>query len=186
MYNKNSYYTIFIGKDNQWWFNLKAGNHEIILQSEGYTSKQGVLNGIKSVQSNCIEDSNYVRKTAVDNSPYFVLKAANGEIIGRSEMFSSEQMRDRSIDSVKNYGLTSKIKEPNDSKFRISINKSEYLVDKLKLNGSEILNLANLSSNQYSLFLIKGNNQKEINADEYVKMKDGLCFQAIISDIKFG
>ncbi len=180
----NGYYKMFIGKDKQWWFNLKAGNHEIILQSEGYKTKEGVLNGINSVRENCVDDSNFVRSVAKDGSPFFTLKAKNGEPIGRSEMFSSTQMRDKSIESVKKNGVTTIIK--GDGEFQITINKDSYDVTEKELYGSDLLKLANLHSNQYSLFLIKRNNQKEIKLDEKVKMKDGLCFQAIISDIKFG
>ena len=57
-----SYFTYFKGADNEFYFNLKASNHEIILQSEGYKTQQGAINGISSVQVNCNEDSKYERK----------------------------------------------------------------------------------------------------------------------------
>lgn len=37
---------------DQFVFNLKAGNGEIIATSERYTSKHGALNGIESVKNN--------------------------------------------------------------------------------------------------------------------------------------
>ena len=37
---------------------------------------------------------------AKDGSPYFVLKAANGEIIGKSEMYSSVAAMEKGIASV--------------------------------------------------------------------------------------
>lgn len=85
----------------QFYFNLKAGNGEIILTSETYTSKQGATNGIESVRANAPLDERYERKTASDGSPYFILKAANGETLGRSEMYSSTAARDNGIASVK-------------------------------------------------------------------------------------
>lgn len=36
----------------QWYFRLKAGNGEIIAQSEGYKTKQGAMKGVASVQLN--------------------------------------------------------------------------------------------------------------------------------------
>ncbi|MCP4614401.1 MAG: YegP family protein [Planctomycetes bacterium] len=45
-------YTIFQGRDSQYYFNLKAGNGEIILQSEGYVSKIGAQGGVASVKRN--------------------------------------------------------------------------------------------------------------------------------------
>lgn len=38
--------------DGQWYFVLKAANHEVIATSEGYTTKAAMLNGIASVQAN--------------------------------------------------------------------------------------------------------------------------------------
>lgn len=94
---------------------LKAPNHEVILKSENYASKHGALNGIESTQKNCPLDKNYDRLEANDGSTYFNLKAGNGEIIGTSEMYSSEQMRDHGIEAVKNYGITSYIKDETGS-----------------------------------------------------------------------
>lgn len=86
--------------NNQYYFNLKAGNGEIILSSEGYTSKQSCENGIASVKSNAPYDSRYEKK---DGSVYYTfnLKASNGEIIGKSETYTTKQGRDNGIASVK-------------------------------------------------------------------------------------
>jgi uncharacterized protein YegP (UPF0339 family) len=85
-------------------FVLKAGNNETILSSEHYTSKQGALNGIESVKANSPNEARYERKNAADGSPMFKLKAANGETIGTSQMYSSESARDDGIASVKANG----------------------------------------------------------------------------------
>ena len=52
-------YVIFTDVASKFRFNLSASNGEIIAASEGYESKQGVMNGIGAVQSSCdaeIED----------------------------------------------------------------------------------------------------------------------------------
>jgi uncharacterized protein len=82
-------------------FNLKAGNGEIILTSETYQTKQGAERGIESVKANAPHDERYERKEASNNQPYFVLKAANGEQIGRSETYSSKSAMENGIESVK-------------------------------------------------------------------------------------
>jgi uncharacterized protein YegP (UPF0339 family) len=87
--------------NGQYHFNLKAANGEPLLSSEMYQSKSGAENGIKSVKENAPFDSRYERKTSASNQPYFVLKAANGEVIGTSEMYSSTAARDKGIESVK-------------------------------------------------------------------------------------
>jgi uncharacterized protein YegP (UPF0339 family) len=86
---------------NQYRFNLKAANGEIILTSEAYTTKQNCHNGIQSVKSNAPDDKNYKRLTAKDNSPYFNLIAQNSQVIGTSEMYSSAAARENGIQSVK-------------------------------------------------------------------------------------
>eukprot|EP00752_Nemacystus_decipiens_P013704 g12157.t1 len=90
-------------------FNLKAGNGEVILASQMYEAKDGALNVIESVKTNSPDDANYDRLTAKDGSPYFNLKAANGQIIGSSEMYSSEAARDNGIESVKKNGPVAEV-----------------------------------------------------------------------------
>ncbi len=86
---------------NQFYFSLKAGNGEPILASEMYQSKTGAENGIQSVKTNAPFDSRYERKKAGDGQHFFVLKAANGEPIGRSETYSSTSAMETGIASVK-------------------------------------------------------------------------------------
>ena len=81
-------------------FNLRGSNNEIILTSELYETKSGALNGIASVRKNAPDKERYVRKTSTNASPYFVLTAANGEIIGTSEMYSTATARDSGISAV--------------------------------------------------------------------------------------
>lgn len=87
-------------------FNLKAGNGQTILSSEGYAAKQGCLNGIESVKKNAPDDTCYDRKTSSGGKPYFNLMAGNGQIIGSSEMYESIASRDNGIESVKNNAPT--------------------------------------------------------------------------------
>ena len=44
--------------------NLKAGNHEVILTSELYTTKAACTGGIESVRNNAQVDANFTRKVA--------------------------------------------------------------------------------------------------------------------------
>jgi uncharacterized protein YegP (UPF0339 family) len=85
----------------QFMFNLKAPNGQVILTSENYTTKASAQNGIASVRANAPSDARYERKKSVRNEPYFDLKAANGEKLGRSEMYSSDAAMENGIASVK-------------------------------------------------------------------------------------
>ncbi|MBA3696263.1 MAG: YegP family protein [Methylotenera sp.] len=88
-------------KNGQFHFNLLAKNGQVILQSEMYESKASAKNGISSIQENAADDSRYVRMTSKSGKPYFVLKAANHQVIGQSEQYESEAGRDSGIESVK-------------------------------------------------------------------------------------
>ncbi|PZU86520.1 MAG: hypothetical protein DI529_08425 [Chryseobacterium sp.] len=88
-------------KDGEYQFNLKAGNGEIILTSEGYAAKSGCKNGIESVRVNSQIDSRFERRTSMNDKDYFVLKAGNGEIIGKSQLYSAKQGMENGISSVK-------------------------------------------------------------------------------------
>ena len=92
--------------NGKFFFSLKAGNGQVILNSEMYEAKASAENGIASVQKNAADDARYERLTGKDGSPYFTLKAGNGQVIGQSQMYSSEKARDGGIDSVKNTGPT--------------------------------------------------------------------------------
>lgn len=88
--------------NDQFYFNLVAGNGETILTSEMYKAKASAENGIESVKKNAPLEDRYEKKTSSNDKPFFVLKAANHEVIGKSELYSSESARDNGIQSVMN------------------------------------------------------------------------------------
>lgn len=97
--------------DGQFRFVLKAGNAETILTSELYTTKSAAENGIASVRTNSPSDERYEKKTAANGTFYFNLKAGNHQVIGTSQMYASEQSRDKGIASVKTNGPTQTVKD---------------------------------------------------------------------------
>jgi uncharacterized protein YegP (UPF0339 family) len=87
--------------DGRFVFNLKAGNDQVILTSQAYESKESAEGGIASVKQNATIDGRYEEKTGTDGLPYFVLHAANQQVIGRSQMYSSREAMHKGIASVK-------------------------------------------------------------------------------------
>jgi len=81
-------------------FNLKAGNGQIILSSEMYETKSEAENGIESVKKNSADAARFEKRESSKGDPYFVLKAGNGQEIGRSEMYSSDSACQNGIESV--------------------------------------------------------------------------------------
>ncbi|MGK6349908.1 YegP family protein [Parapedobacter sp. DT-150] len=82
-------------------FNLKAGNGEVILASEGYAAKSSCEKGIESVRKNAADENRYERKESKNGKHFFNLKARNGQVVGSSEMYESTSGRDKGIESVK-------------------------------------------------------------------------------------
>lgn len=82
-------------------FNLKAANGLIILTSPVYTDKESALNGIKSARKNAGKKTNFERRMGTNGEPCFVLKAANEQIIGRSEMYASTTNMEKGIASIR-------------------------------------------------------------------------------------
>lgn len=98
-------------KDGQFYFNLKARNGEIILTSEMYTAKANAQKGVASVMTNALLDERFERKTSRRDEPYFVLKAANGEPIGVSEMYSSRSAMENGVESVKRHATEARVED---------------------------------------------------------------------------
>lgn len=96
-------------KNNQFYFHLKASNGEIILASEGYTTKDNCRNGIASVKLHSPFNTNYKRLTASNRQHYFSLYSTNYQVIGMSELYVSTQGRDNGIESVKRNAPTATI-----------------------------------------------------------------------------
>jgi uncharacterized protein YegP (UPF0339 family) len=97
----NPKFEVFNGKRGDFYFRLRAKNGETILTSEGYTSKAGAKNGIKSVKKNARGDKNYTRETAKNGQSFFTLRGGNYKVIGKSETYRSESSRENGIKSVK-------------------------------------------------------------------------------------
>lgn len=81
-------------------FNLLAGNHQVILTSQEYESKQSALGGIESVRNHGSDEENFELKTSSAGQPFFVLIASNGQTIGTSQMYSAPSAASSGIASV--------------------------------------------------------------------------------------
>lgn len=89
-------------RDGEFRFVLKGGNGEIVLTSELYKHKESAEKGIASVKKNAPDDKRYERKTSHSGKPFFVLKAANHEVVGTSQMYKSAASMEEGIAAVKN------------------------------------------------------------------------------------
>lgn len=104
-------YVLKTAKNGQFYFNLKAGNGEVILTSEMYKQKESAMKGIESCRVNAATDAQFSRQTSTKDEPYFTLKAANGEKLGRSEMYSSTSAMEKGIASVAKNAPDAQVKD---------------------------------------------------------------------------
>ena len=85
--------------DGQWHFNLKSGNGSILLTSEAYTGRTGAINGALSTLENGVDTAQYVVKASANKGFVVTLKAANGQVISYSEVYSTKSNANRAITS---------------------------------------------------------------------------------------
>lgn len=90
-------------KNGEFQFNLKAGNGQVILTSEGYVAKYSCKKGIESVRKNSQIDRRFEKRTTKENRFYFNMKAANGQVVGVSETYNSQSAMNNGIASVKKH-----------------------------------------------------------------------------------
>lgn len=98
-------------KNGEFQFNLKADNGKVILTSEGYTSKAGCEKGIESVRKHALTASSFDRKVSANGKMYFNMIAANGQVIGTSEMYESVHGVDIGIESIMSNAPIAKVYE---------------------------------------------------------------------------
>lgn len=97
----SSKFDIFTGKNGQFYFHFKSSNGEIILASEAYTTKEACKKAVEAVKKYATEEKYFEKKDTGNDKHMFNLKAANGEVIGSSQIYSSTESRQKGIDSLK-------------------------------------------------------------------------------------
>jgi uncharacterized protein YegP (UPF0339 family) len=93
-------FEIKTGTNGKFHFNLKSGNGQVILSSQMYATRKSAENGINSVKTNANNEDRFERREAKNGKPYFIIKAGNGQEIGRSQMYSSASGMENGIKSV--------------------------------------------------------------------------------------
>jgi uncharacterized protein YegP (UPF0339 family) len=105
-------FTVFKGLDGKYYFNLKAANGEIVLSSQGYTTKTSAKKGVASIRENGGDIENFELRDAQNEQTYFVLKAANGKIIATGETYVSASNAEAAVESISALIASEKIADP--------------------------------------------------------------------------
>ena len=93
-------FTLQMASNGLYYYRLSTNNGQVLLLSEGYSSKASCLNGVNAIKLKGRADNNYEKKTSSNGKYYFNLKTSNGQIIATSEMYEVVTARDNAISSV--------------------------------------------------------------------------------------
>ena len=74
---------------------------KVIVKSENYKAKKSAQNGIESVRKNSQVEGRYELKESKNGKFFFNLKASNGQVVGTSTLFATEDERDAAIALLK-------------------------------------------------------------------------------------
>ena len=101
MYGK---YTVNPVGSTEFHWSLRARDSQTMLSSQIYAGKADAELGIETCRMNSKDDARYERLTTRDERAYFVLKTADGELIGTSETYPNAAAREKGIVLCKESG----------------------------------------------------------------------------------
>lgn len=92
-------------------FTLKAGNSEVILESNSYKTESGARKAVSAVREYALHDHLFERKKDRAGNDFFVLNRSSGRMLGRSEIYNSRQAMEKGIRSVKRHAPYAELKD---------------------------------------------------------------------------
>jgi uncharacterized protein YegP (UPF0339 family) len=93
-------FVVKVAKDGQFYFSFLSPEGRKILGSEMYKAKASAFNGIASIKRNAPDSKRYDRLVARNGKLYFTLEAGNHEIIGMSDFYETEELREQAVATV--------------------------------------------------------------------------------------
>lgn len=94
------YYQLIEGNVGGFMFTLRAGNHETILESRIYWSRQAAMDAVQRVRELSQDPLRYVKREHPEGTFYFELLDDNGQWLGRSVGCASRSALSAGIASV--------------------------------------------------------------------------------------
>jgi uncharacterized protein len=96
----NPKFQLYQTKAGKFRFRLNAVNGQCILTSQSYATKASAKNGIASVKKNAATDTRFTRGESKNGQFYFNLVAANKQVVGTSEMYTTKAACTNGIKAV--------------------------------------------------------------------------------------
>jgi uncharacterized protein len=104
-------YEVSGGRGGGYYFNLKATNGQVILTSLMFPTMEECRSAIESVRLVSTVDAMFERKISSNEKPFFNLIAADGKVLGKSELYESDASMEKGIASVMKNGPTTRVVE---------------------------------------------------------------------------
>lgn len=96
----NGYYQLIEGHEGGFMFSLRAGNHETILESRVYWSRQAALDAIEALRHASQNLNNFIRHENGDSSHFFEVRDGQSQMLARSPGCASKSGLTAGITSV--------------------------------------------------------------------------------------
>ncbi len=94
------YYQLIEGHAGGFMFTLRAGNHETILESRFYWSRQAAMDAVQRVRECSQDPLRYAKRESPEGLHFFELSDERGQWLGRSAGCASRSALSASIASV--------------------------------------------------------------------------------------
>ncbi len=95
------YFQLIEGDDGAFMFALRAGNHETVLTSRVFWSRQAAMSGVEMLRKQSQQPQAYVRHADVDGRQWFEVLDDAQLTLGRSEPYASRSGLAAGMASVK-------------------------------------------------------------------------------------
>lgn len=95
------YFQLVEGDDGTYMFTLRAGNHETVLTSRVFWSRQAAMDGVETLRRQAQRPEAYVRHADADGRQWFEVLDDKQHTLGRSEPYASRSGLSAGMASVK-------------------------------------------------------------------------------------
>ena len=104
MRGMTGYYQLIEGDDGTFMFTLRAGNHDTVLRSRVFWSRDSALQGAVALRARALQPDAFVRKTLEDGRALFEVLDESGHVLARSAPYSSRSGLQAGLASVRRNG----------------------------------------------------------------------------------
>ena len=96
-------------KDKKHYFRLRNNKGDIVMKSQGYSTKRTCINGIESVRKNSQVPERFDAKVAKNGKHHFNIVARNGQVVATSSRWDVQKACKTTMTSVKKAAVKAKV-----------------------------------------------------------------------------